>query len=37
MGEGYKAMFEDLTAVNPSWVCFPELADEFDGGLINLV
>ena len=37
MGLGYKAMFEDLTAVNPSWVCFPELADEFDGGLINLV
>ena len=37
MGLGYKAMFEDLTAVNPSWVCFPELADEFDDGLINLV
>jgi len=37
MGLGYKAMFEDLTAVNPSWVYFPELADEFDGGLINLV
>ncbi len=37
MGEGYKAMFEDLTAVNPSWLCFPELADEFDDGLINLV
>ena len=36
-GQGYKAMFEDMTAVNPSWVCFPELADEFDGGLINLV
>ena len=36
MGLGYKAMFEDLTAVNPSWVCFPELADEFDDGLINL-
>ena len=36
-GQGHKAMFEDMTAVNPSWVCFPELADEFDGGLINLV
>ena len=37
MGLGYKSMFEDLTAVNPSWVYFPELADEFDDGLINLV
>tara|TARA_B100000214_G_scaffold92141_1_gene63728 strand:- start:1217 stop:2425 length:1209 start_codon:yes stop_codon:yes gene_type:complete len=36
MGEGYKAMFEDLTAVNPNWLCFPELADEFDDGLINI-
>jgi len=37
MGLGYKAMFEDLTAVNPNWLCFPELADEFDDGLINLL
>ena len=36
MGEGYKAMFDDLTAVNPNWLCFPELADEFDDGLINI-
>ena len=37
MGLGYNAMFEDLTAVNPNWLCFPELADEFDDGLITLL
>jgi len=37
MGEGSKIIFEDLTGVNAKWLCFPELADEFDGGLINLV
>ena len=37
MGQGSKMIFEDLTAVNPKWLCFPELADEFDDGLINLV
>ena len=37
MGKGYQAMFEDLTAVNPNWLCFPELADEFDDGMINLM
>ena len=36
MGLGYKQMFEDLTAVNPNWLCFPELADEFKNGLINI-
>jgi hypothetical protein len=37
MGRGYKAMFEDCDAVNPSWLCFPELADEFADGMINLM
>ena len=35
--EAGKLKYEDRTFVNPSWVCFPELADEFDDGLINLV
>jgi len=37
MGQGYQTMFEDLTSVNPNWLCFPELADEFEEGLINLM
>ena len=38
--ENYKAgklRYEDGTFINPSWVCFPELADEFDDGLINIL
>ena len=37
MGQGYKMMYEDLTGVNPNWLCFPELADEFDDGMINIM
>ena len=38
--ENYKAgklRYEDGTFINPTWVCFPELADEFDDGLITIV
>ena len=32
-----KLRYEDGTFINPTWVCFPELADEFDDGLITIV
>ena len=32
-----KLKYEDGTFINPNWVCLPELADEFDDGLITIV
>ncbi len=37
MGQGYRMMYEDMTGVNPNWLCFPELSDEFEDGMINIM